>query len=258
MKKGVKKKISEFKEVNKKIEEKKQKESYSIANFFSKSKALLFKPGRFLNSIEKEGKYQPILRTFVLLYLVYFILIFIIGLVFVGNSMNIYQIIQSFLYAIIVSVVIPFLVSGFVYLGVRIFKGKQGFFNVFKPVTYALMIFIFYSLIIFIFAMLVPFNNISADSLSSVSQEYAVQLWKDYLLQPGAVIYLVLNLISLIHVFIFLIMSISKFQKMTKSKSAFAVVLSAIIAFAVIILFVVISYLASPESFAGISSGAAA
>ena len=218
---------------------------------------MLLKPDKFLDSIEKESRYQPILRTFVILYLVYFILMFIITIAVAKDSMNIYQIIQSFLYAIIISAIIPFLASGFVYLGVRIFKGKQGFFNVFKPITYALMIFIFYMLIIFLFAVIIPFNPLTADSLSSASQEQAMQIWKDYISQPGAIIYLILNIASLIHVFIFSIKGISKFQKMTKSKSAFALILSAIIAFVVIVLLTIISYLANPESFAEIQSGVA-
>jgi len=248
-------------EVAKELKQEKKQESYSIANFFSSSKELLFKPGRFLNSIESESRYQPILRVFVLFYMGYFILTLIINLFFTADSINIYQIIQSFLYAIIVSVVFPFLVSGFVYIGVRIFNGKQGFFNIFKPITYSLIILTIYSLIMIIFAVIVPFNNIPADALTSISQEQAMQVWKDYLIQPGAMINLLINLISMIHVFIFSVMGISKFQKITKSKTAFALILSIIIALAVIVLFMIIgylanpdtSYLANPNSFAGLA-----
>jgi len=242
LKEEFKKEISQIKD---------KKESYSIVNFFYKSKNLLFKPTKFLNSIEKETRYQPILRTFVILYLIYFILTLIIGLIFSGSS-NIYQIIISFIYAIIVSAILPFLVSGFVYLGVKIFKGKEGFFNVFKPVTYSLVILTIYGLIMLLFSLIVPFNNIFSTDISSLSQDQAIQIWKDYFSQPGAIINLLINLISIIHIFVFMILGISKFQRITKSKASFAIILSAVIALAIIILYAMISYLANPAAFANL------
>jgi len=97
-----------------------------------------------------------------------------------------------------------------------------------------------------------PFNNIFSTDISSLSQDQAIQIWKDYFSQPGAIINLLINLISIIHIFVFMILGISKFQRITKSKASFAIILSAVIALAIIILYAMISYLANPAAFANL------
>ena len=77
--------------VENKIELKKPEEiceKMKCREYISKLKKLFLKPSAFLNSVEKEKEYQPILAFFVVLSVMYFIISALIGLFFKDISIS--------------------------------------------------------------------------------------------------------------------------------------------------------------------------
>lgn len=211
----------------------KDKFSLKIPNL----KKLFFKPNEFLNSVEKENEYWPILSFLVLFYLISFLLSIILGVVNKGEDISylqyIYSGIMGFIGSAIFYLVLPFIVALVVHLGVLIFGGRQGFFNTFKPMTYSLMIGIIYSfislVIIFILQFIIPIdpNLITSMQNSQNVQDpkIIIDLIKQYFSQPLVIIGIIISIISMIHQFVFEVKGISKFQKISKIKAFLALIL---------------------------------
>jgi len=215
----------------------------SIANFGSKLNNLYFHPNNFLKSIEKENKFEALLKTFVLFYLFYAVVILIIQTVL--KTANFYLIIANFVYSIIFAVVVVFAFSGIIHIGVLIFKGREKYFNTYKPVIYMIILGIIYSFIILICSLIFPFTPIQADLMQQALNTAGVkQIWLAFISQPGAIINTILQLITLIHLVAFAVMGISKFQKISKLKAFGAVVLPFIVIIALWIMFILL-YLAA-------------
>lgn len=223
--------------VKKKVkEDKKSSHSNSIAGFFSKIKNIYFKPTQFLKSVEGEKQFMPILRILVLSYILYSFVASIISLI--SGDINIAGLFVNLLFALIYAVVFVFACSGIAHLGVLIFKGKQGYLNTFKPIAYALIIGIIYSFIALIFMFIVPFEAFNTEAFEALQDlEAKQQMVSDFVAQPGVMISLIISLISFVHMFVFAIKGISKFQKITKSKAGFALIISGIL-FAVVFILI--------------------
>jgi len=221
--------------------------------YLEKTKNILFNSNSFLNSIEHEKSYQQVLAFFVVTYLVYFILSYSLGLISLKYELVNYfvDISKEFVIAVIFSVLYPFAFSGIVHLGTLIFRGKESFFNTFKPSTYSLFIWVFYITLILIITtiinLIVPFetsmiNNLPNDS----SQEVVGIAYQQFFNQPGAfyflIVFIVLMIAGMIHQMIFLTKGISKFQKITKLKAFLSIIIIPIFFFIMIILsFVLLS-----------------
>jgi hypothetical protein len=145
---AVKKKVIKEEEIK---SEKNSKFSFKIPNI----KKLIFKPNQFINSIEKESEYQPILTSYLFLYVIYFILSVILGLTVTAFDLK--STLLGFTSVVIFSIIAPFFIAGIIHIFVLILKGKQGFFNTFKPVVYGLMIMLMYSFLVLILTTLVHF-----------------------------------------------------------------------------------------------------
>lgn len=191
-------------------EESKSKE-YEIG-YFKKIKTLLFHPSEFFESVADEKEYWPIVKffakTYIIIIIVNIILSLLVGLKTGFTTFQSLLLISTF--EIIFAFIYPFIIAFFTHIGVWIFGGRQGFFNTFKPATYASVIGITYYFIIIVI------NSIIDLFLSSTSQ-------------GGAIAYIIfisiIVLISIIHSVFAEVIGISKFQKISRLRAFFGAVL---------------------------------
>lgn len=223
-----------------------KKHSNSFASFFVKLKGLMFSPGKILS--QKED-WVDVLRFYFIVFFSYLIIGNLISLYY-GN-LNWAGFVLSFITSVIFTFLIVFLVTAIAHLGVMILRGKKGFFETFKPVTYALTIVGVYMFISLIIALIIPFNALSQESLEYAQQiqdpELVNQILVDFFMQPGAIVSLILGILSLIHFLVFSIAGISKHQNISKVKSTFAIILGLLIFLVVLIFIAFLAYLASPN-----------
>ena len=106
---------------------------------------------------------------------------------------------------------IPFVGSGVNHLGVLIFGGKNGFFNTFKPLTYAMVIGGVYGVINATILTILSILNI-----------------KNLVL--NLVITMIILLIGFIHTLYAEVIGISQYQDMSKGKALLAILVSIVIA----------------------------
>ncbi len=225
--------------------EEKNSISFKIPNF----KQMFLKPGAFLTSIEKQNKYQPLIRDFVIFYIIWFIISLIITAVsskIPFNSELLSSTVLGFVNGIVFSVIAPFILAGITHIILKMFKAKEGFFNTYKPIVYALIIAIIYGFIMLIMGLIIqftiPIDSSMFQTITTVQdQNTVIQMYKDYIKQPGAVILLIINIIAVIHIFAFSVMGIMKFQKVQKIKAIFAVLLAWIIIFALLVLLAILT-----------------
>jgi len=118
-----------------------------MEDYWGKSKELLLNTSAFLKSVSKEKEYIPILLYVLVLYMIGTVVESIAGL-FTGiqPGMVFVGFLIALIFTAIAAFIFPFIVGGLVHLGVLLFKGKQGFFNTFKPMAYACSLMAIYSI----------------------------------------------------------------------------------------------------------------
>jgi hypothetical protein len=210
---------------------------------FPDLKKLFFHSEDFIKSIENEKDYQPILISYILIYLGYFIIRSVSD--FILQQTTLYDFAINFIGIVIFAVFMPFFASLMFHIFVKIFKGEKGFFNTFKPVTYVLIIGIIYSLILFIinsiFQFLMPIDYTSLNNLkNTVDQAVISETVKNFFLEPRVIFLMAINLIilaiQLIHQFKFLSKGFIKFQNLAKTRAVWAVIFGALLIFFIICL----------------------
>lgn len=195
----------------------------SIADFFVKVKEMFVSPSKFLSSVEKKKDYVDVLKPFFILYFIYFLISPVINLY--NGIINWYAFVLYVIYAMIVPIILVFLSAGVIHLGVLIFKGKQKFFNTFKPVSYALVILVVYMYLSLLAFAIVPYSFLDATAVAEAGVDELKQMYNEFLAQPGVIINLIIMVVSLIHFFVFSVKGIAKFQKISKGR-AFASIIA--------------------------------
>lgn len=238
-------KIKEIKKV-KEVKELKESSEVKIAGIWSKLKNLLFNGEKFLNSVENEKKFWSVFSTFIVVFLAYYIIGSVMDQIF--NKLAfldfLYNLLVGFIISIITAIIYPLLVSFIFHLSVLLFRGKEKFFFTFKSATYALVLGYIYSFImLFVTAGIQIFGAIDfsmfKDATESQSFDLFIQAFKELASTSQGLLFIiaviVIFTISLIHQFIFLTKSLSKFQKLTKLKAALSTIVS-------ILIFSILSY----------------
>jgi hypothetical protein len=203
-----------------------------IKPYLEKFKFLFLNPVDFFTSVRKENDYMSILKFYVGFSVAVSIIIALLNIpLMFKDSVYIMGSILGIVTAIVFSFVSPFIASGIIHLGVIIFKGKNGFFNTFKPVTYAMTIGVAYTLISSVitgvYSWFKPITDIDVSNVALAAQDSAFI----------TVISIVIGLASLVHVLIAHVKGISFYQGMTTMKAFLATVL---VPFVLFILFAVI------------------
>ena len=228
-------------------------EKMKCREYISKLKKLFLKPSAFLNSVEKEKEYQPILAFFVVLSVMYFIISALIGLFFKEISVDYLSYLKNsllgFVLIVVSSIVQPFIFGGIIHLGVLIFKGKEKYFDTFKVATYSLVIWTLYYFILLILDSIIrialPFNASMLTQIATIEDpELVMELYLQFFAQPGALLSLIVSVVimiaAIIHQLVFLIKGISKYQQLPKIKAAGAVILPIIVAFIIAMLIAIV------------------
>lgn len=196
-----------------------------------KLKKLFYHPKSFFSEVEKEKSYSEIIFFYVKISLIAIILEFIFSLTAIiirntadlGTATSIVYLVLNSILSLGFAFALPFVYTAIVHLGILIFRGKQGFFNTYKPVTYAATIGIVYNLITIIIAGFVGIiNSPDIQNLASMTPE---MLWQNTGFSTLMIIYGIIMIFSLIHMLYAGIISISKFQKMSKLKAFFSIIL---------------------------------
>lgn len=201
--------------------------------FFSSLKKLFFHPKKFLDDVEKDKDYSKIMFFYVKASILAAIVSFICSLVILSsqNSLAISGVFSLLLNSIVsigLAFLIPFIISFITHVGVWIFKGKQGYFNTYKATAYSITIVLIYGILSTIIISITGITN-----PVSITQEQ-LTLNPELIFQEtgyvaSLVISLIILLVSLIHSLAVQIMGIAKFQKMSKLKAFFAIIIMPLI-----------------------------
>jgi hypothetical protein len=190
---------------------------------------LFFHPNKFLESIENDKEYWPILRVYLIITIISFIVSLTVQTFVLNLSGTIWQVLWGLILAIIIATIWSFAISGLCYLGAKLLKSKGEYFNIFKPVTYGLVILVIYGMISTILIGFFPIDNSILMKIQEVQDVTVVNnLYKQFFSQTGVIIYLLIFLISLVHWFIFSFTGIAKFHKISKGKAVGAIIVSLI------------------------------
>ena len=198
---------------------------------FEKYKLLFLNSKGFFKTVQKETSYWTVLKFYVVFIVASQIISVLFNLpIFLKNNLLLFAGIYGLIGAIILSFAVPFIMAGIVHLGVLILKGKNGYFNTFKPITYAMSISAFYNLISSIINGVYGwFNPISVESLVSGLAQIEQSL---IIMIIGTII----GAVSLIHVLYAEISGIGFYQGLTRTKALLAAILVPVV-FLIIIAF---------------------
>tara|TARA_Y100000034_G_C6853921_1_gene387764 strand:- start:520 stop:1179 length:660 start_codon:yes stop_codon:yes gene_type:complete len=196
--------------------------------YLEKYKLLFKEPDKFYKSVSKETGYVGILKFFVVFYVGVNVISIILNLPsLLSNGILLLGALGGLIGAVIAGIIMPFVVSGIVHLGVIVFKGTQGYYNTFKAVTYAFAISFFYSIISTVITSVYHWFN-PIDLLNPSLGVAEIQpLWI-------TIIAGVIGIVSLIHVLKTEVKGVSLFQKMEMKKAWFAVILVPAVIFVLI------------------------
>lgn len=204
----------------------------------AKLKNLFFSTGTFFEKVKKEKAYFPILLNFVIVYSASVVaeLIFSLPLISkipTARSLLLISILGTIV-SIALSFVLPFLAAGITHLGVLIMGGKEGYFNTFKPVTYAMIISAIYNIISYIISF---FLNMAYPISPSALQQAGFAL-RDIPVQH-IFMGIVIGIASLVHVIYAEVVGISKFQKMSKPMAFFAAIIIPLVMVIIAVLLII-------------------
>ncbi|MEK6891111.1 MAG: YIP1 family protein [Nanoarchaeota archaeon] len=220
---------------------------FSKKSYLKNIKELFFKSDSFLDKISTEIRYQVFMKDYTLIYLLYFIISLLAGIAF--QIPTIQEILMGFIITVVSAVIVPFAVAGIIHLGVLAFKGKGMFIDTYKLGVYALTILTVYSMIMvilqLIFWFIFPYDmGILGQLRNTQDPDLIASLATAFLSQPGAkvsiAIYLLINIVSIIHGFIFFTKGINKFHNIKRGKAVLAILLPIIVLFVLAVLIILL------------------
>ena len=215
------------------------KEEIVKFNFHNKLKNLFLYPNKFLNSVEKdslevENQKQSIVGSLIGLYLVFFILTLAINLIVNKGQLTILRFVYGLVYSIFLPIIVLVGLSSISYIVVRMLRGKEGFFNTYKSTAYVLMMGICYAFLLFVISYFFPFDFLGLQSALSASSRFGsiISNTLSFLttnIRSG--INALISLVVYLHITIFWVKSIKKFQKFNTFKALIVVLASELVIF---------------------------
>lgn len=212
-----------------------------MKRYTDKLKSLFFNTKHFFDTIKGEKSYFQILKFFIIFYVIYQIIdaILLIPAVKMLSQTIARQyfgllFIFGIIFGLIIAVILPFISAALTHIGILMVGGKQGFFNTFKPMTYALTITVVYNIISSFVSF---FLNLAYPIDPSILQK-TIFSFHDMPL-PNILVGIIILLLSIIHATYAEIIGISKFQKISKLKAFFgAIIIPLIIVIFVMLLLI--------------------
>lgn len=208
------------------------KEEIIEKGYVKKFKTLFKHPTAFFNSVEKDKDYKKIM----FFYVVITTLSILVGLIpamtqifFKSETLQatlavtIVSTLFGALLGIILAFFTPFIAAAIIHLGVLVFRGKQGFFNTYKPITYSSSISQIYKILTSIIGIPLVFLLPVID-YNSITPEQLIQLLATSKIGLTMVmIVFLISFISFIHSITASVIGVSKFQKISKWKAFFSI-----------------------------------
>ncbi|MBU2640078.1 MAG: YIP1 family protein [Nanoarchaeota archaeon] len=197
--------------------------------YLEKYKLLFLNSNGFFKNVQKESEYWDVLKFYVIFTIVSQVISILLNLpTLMKESLFISAMIFSLVGSVVFAFAVPFVSSGIVHLGVLVFKGKKGYFNTFKPITYAMTIGAAYNILSsLINGVYGWFNPLSIESLTSglaqLEQNVAIVIVSG-----------IIGIVSLIHILRTEILGIGFYQGLTKAKALLSVVLVPLVLFIII------------------------
>jgi len=214
-----------------------------MVSYLSHLKKLYFHPSKFFASVEKDKDYSKIMFFYVKM-------IIISSIITILSSAIILTIRKSFILKEFISIIfdsavsiglaflVPFVMAGIIHLGVLIFRGKQGYYNTYKPIAYSLVVVAIYSIIstivTSILSVIYPANQLP--SMTADPSIYFQTLLQDKNFILLLAVAFTILVISFVHSLIVQIIGISKFQKISKLKAFLSIILISVILIMLVIL----------------------
>ncbi|MBU3913494.1 MAG: YIP1 family protein [Nanoarchaeota archaeon] len=219
--------------------------------YLSELKKLFFHPKQFFSSVDKDKDYSKIMFFYVKIAIISAILSIIVSLIvlIIQNNLTLLDSISLVINAAIgigMAFLIPFIIAALVHLGVLIFRGRQGYYNTYKPITYSLVIAAVYGVILTaisaILSMLTPISQVDMTDPTLLLQNKNILI--------SIAITLTILTLSFIHSLVVQVIGVSKFQKMSKIRAFFSIILIPIII--AILVLIIGSYIFSILSASGL------
>jgi len=193
--------------------------------YCSRLKKLFYHPKMFFKDVEKEKGYSGIMFFYVLIaafaLIIKFMLDSLVGAYTLQGVALVTGVVQFFLaliFGIGLAFAVPYIVSVIAHLGVLIFRGKQGYFNTYKPAVYS-------SAVSQVYAAIVAFVGL-VFTLLFFKGAFDIQniVWNAQSIVYVSLI-IAIEVISFIHVLCIQVIGISKYQKMSKLRAFFSAVI---------------------------------
>lgn len=228
-----------------KVESSKSSDKVSIK--FPNLTKLFLHPKSFVSEVEKETKYENLIRVFVIISLAYFIIGTLANLFL--NQFNISDIFLSLINSLMIALAFPFVFAAIVLVGLKVLKVKANFFTTYKSSIYTMIIGIIYSVIILlvsiIIKLIIPFDSSMLQTIQTATDPANIsQAYTAFFSQPGAIVLviavIILYIIMIIHELYFLTNCLSKFNNIKKSRAFLAIIIPFIVIF---IIFLIIAFL---------------
>ena len=211
--------------------------------YLSNIKKLYFHPGKFFASVEKDKDYSKIMFFYVKMIILSSVLTLLSSAIILTirksfTAQGFISLIFNSIVSIGLAFLVPFVMAGIIHLGVLIFRGKQGYYNTYKPIAYSLVVVAIYSIIstivTSILSVIYPANQLPPMTADPAVYFQTLLQDKNFILLL-AVAFTIL-IVSFIHSLIVQIVGISKFQKISKLKAFLSIILISIILIMLVIL----------------------
>ena len=185
--------------------------------YLEKYKLLFKKPKEFFPTVQEEVDYWTVLKFYVIFGISGGIISLLFTLPLISKFPGV-SIVSNLISTITAPFIVPFIVAFIIHISVLIFGGRQGYFNTFKPITYATAIGVIYSVVGAVISgigyLVSPIGNITdITSLAQIQQPMVI-----------AILAGLVGLASMIHMLIASVMGVMFYQKMTKVRAILAVV----------------------------------
>jgi len=210
-------------------------------DFHNKFKKLYFHPKEFFKSVEKENSYQSLLRSYVLFYIFYLIVLQAISLY--SGTVTPLQSVMGFIAGIIFSLVAVFIFSGVMHFILILAGHKGNYFNSYKAGIYTLILWVFYSTVLLIVALIIPFDGQGLQTFLTGAGDFRAiigSLFNFLASNPLSLLSLIISFIVHVHILIFGINALKTFQKTSTEKATFAVITTALLLFALQVVIIVL------------------
>ena len=190
-----------------------------MVKWFKKLQDVFFRPSVFFKRVEKEKEYPKVLFFYVIVAIIVGIFSMIVSIpvyIKMGSAIfALFAVLMGVIGTVIGAFIMPFIVSAFNHLGVLVVGGREGFFNTFKPSTYAALIPLIYSPVYAVIGLLLELIFPVVQPIGATTMP-----WGNFVIRM--IIGGVIGLIIIVHSLIVEVIGLSHYQKISKGRALLA------------------------------------